>query len=296
VRQYTTGAQDYELPGPSGQPGKKGVLLERTKTTRAGDYLECEIYPVVLLEQGMRQRLRHKSPEAIERANRERARRSLERLLNANFTAGDLLLHLTMARPCPLDEMQRLVRNYIKRLKYRAGKRGAPCKYVYVIETTGEGDRMRHHVHMVLSSGGGWITRDEAEGMWRHGLARADRCKRQEKGLAGFARYITQRKETQRRLMRRSWGASKNLKQPAVTIADKKFSRAAAARIAQGIETDARRILEAKYPGYRLVEQPVIRWSDFLPGCYIYAFLERIRQDEHKTGTNAGARARAVIL
>lgn len=278
MRQYITTAADYTMEAQQGQGGKKGVLLERTKTIKAGDFLECEIFPVVQIDQGKRQRLRQKSPEAIQKANRERARRKLERLLNANFGPGDLLLHLTMAKPCPFADMQRLVRNYVQRLKGRAKKAGVPCKYVYVIETTGEGERERHHVHMVLSAAGNWITRDQAEGLWKHGLARADRCQRQEKGLAGFARYITQRKETQRRLMRRSWGASKNLRQPTVTVSDHKFSRRAAEEIARGIQADARAILEKKYPGYRLIEQPTVRQSDFLPGCYIYAIMERVRE------------------
>lgn len=286
--------------GGRAEYGKKGVLLERTKTTRAGDFLECEIFPVVQMDSFNRQQRRQKSPEAIQKANRERARRQLERLLNANFGPGDLLLHLTMGKPCDLKTMQRLVRNYIQRLKYRARKRGAACKYVYVIETTGEGNRERHHVHMVMSAhpahkgpsaplkqntgvrlscvcGPGaeqLISRDEAENLWKHGLARADRAQKQEKGLCGFARYITQRKETQRRLMKRSWGASKGLKQPTVTVADKKFSRGAAEKIVRDLAGDARRILEGKYPGFRLIEQPRIRWSDFLPGCYIYAMLE----------------------
>lgn len=286
MRKYITTAEDYEREGRSfagaqddrrGKRAGKGVLMERTKTIKAGDFLECEIFPVVLIDQGGRQRLRQKSPEAIQRANRERARRKLERLLNANFGPGDLLLHLTMAQPCPFSDMQRLVRNYVNRLKGRAKKAGVPCKYVYVIETTGEGERERHHAHMVLSAAGNWITRDQAEGLWKHGLARADRAQRQEKGLAGFARYITQRKETQRRLMKRSWGASKNLKQPTVTVSDRKFTRGTADQIARDMRGDARRILEKKYPGYRLIEQPTIRQSDFLPGCYIYAFMERVR-------------------
>ena len=284
MRKYVTAAEDYpmedgELLRSAQEDGrnKRGVLLERTKTTKAGDYLECEIFPVVQTENGTRQERRQKSTEAIRKANRERARRKLEQLLNTNFGPGDLLLHLTMAQPCPYEEMLRAVRRYIARLKYRAGKTCTPCKYVYVIETTGEGAKERHHAHLILSAKGGWIDRDEAEKLWPHGLARADRAQKQEKGLCGFARYITQRKETQRRLMKRSWGASKGLKQPTVTVADKKFSRAAADKIARGMEGDARTMLEKKYPGYRLVEMPVIRWSDFLPGCYIYAFMERIR-------------------
>lgn len=275
MRQYITTEQDYGLEAPQGQGGQKGILWERTKTTKAGDFLECEIFPVVLVDSTNRQHRRQKSREAIERANAERARRHLERLLNTNFKEGDLLLHLTMASPCSFENMQRLVRNYIQRLKYRARKRHTPCKYVYVIETTGEGERMRHHVHMVMN---GWIGRDEAEKLWHHGLARADRAQKQEKGLAGFARYITQRKETQRRLMKRAWGASKGLKQPTVTVSDSRFSRRQAATIADNVNADARAVFEKKYPGYRLIMDSVkVRQSLFLPGAYIYAMMERAK-------------------
>ena len=274
---FTT-EQDYALPDrPQGKSGRAGVLMQRTKTVKAGDFLECEIFPVVMMDSAQREKRRKKSKEEITRANEERARRKLERLLNANFGEGDLLLHLTMAKPCPYAEMQQAVRNYIARLKYRAEKTCTACKYVYVIETTGEGERQRHHVHMVLGTRDGqWITRDAAECLWKHGLARADRCQRQEKGLCGFARYITMRKATQERLMRRSWGASKGLRQPTVTVSDRKFTRGAAGRIARGVEEDARAIFEKKYPGYRLIQDSVkIKYSDFLPGAYIYAFMEK---------------------
>lgn len=292
ARVYVTDTADYTLDTPSGAE-KRGVLLERTRTIKSGDYLECEIFPVVLMDNATRAARRQKSPEAIQRANAERARRHLERLMNANFGPGDLLLHLTMAKPCPYEEMRRELRNYIARLKYKAGKTCTPCKYVYVIETTGEGERMRHHVHMVLSArtapqGEPWITRDEAEQLWTHGLARCDRAQKQEKGLCGFARYITQRKETQARLMKRSWGASKGLINPDAnaTVSDRKFSRAAVGRIVADVEQNARALFEKKYPGYRLVEQPVIRYSEFLPGAYVYAFMER-RESTRPDGRDA---------
>ena len=279
MQRYTPTEQDFDREAP-GSAGKSGILLERTKTTRAGDYLECEIFPVVLTDHGNRAERRRKSREAMIRYNEERARRHLERLLNANFHPGDLLLHLTMGKTCDLGTMQRVVRNYIARLKYRARKSCTPCKYVYVIETTGEGERERHHIHMALSAEGNWISRDEAEKLWRHGLARADRAQRQERGLCGFARYITQRKETQRRLRRRSWGASKGLINPDAhaTVSDRKFSRAACGRILRDIQSNARGEFEKRYPGYRLILDSVkVRYSDFLPGAYIYAMMVRER-------------------
>lgn len=275
MRKYTSTPEDYTLDTRPERPGKRGILLERTKTIKAGDYLECEIFPMVLMEPGIREARRKRTPEQMREINRRNAVKKLERLMNANFTAGDLMPHLTMDRPCSFEEMQKIVRNFFQRLRRLAAKRGAVMRYIYVIETKQERGYQRHHLHGLIN--GGWITRDEIEKLWGHGLSRVDRVQQQEKGLAGFARYITQQKTTQERLMRRSWGASKGLRQPTVTVADHKFSRAAAAKIARDLEGDARTILEKKYPGYRLIEQPVIRYSDWLPGCYVYAMMERRR-------------------
>lgn len=285
MRKYTSTPEDFTLDRPE-RPGKRGILLERTKTIKSGDYLECEIFPMVLMEPGIREARRKRTPEQMREINRRNAVKKLERLMNANFTAGDLMPHLTMDRPCPFEEMQKIVRNFFQRLRRLAAKRGAVLRYIYVIETKQEHGAQRHHLHGVISarqaqgpscgqSAENLITRDEIEKLWGHGLARVDRVQQQEKGLAGFARYITQQKTTQERLMRRSWGASKGLRQPTVTVADHKFSRAAAAKIARDLEGDARTILEKKYPGYRLIEQPVIRYSDWLPGAYIYAFMQK---------------------
>ena len=269
---YIPQAEEYERPTPR-RGYQKGVLMQKTRTIKAGDYLECEIFPVVEMEPGIRERKRRKSPEAIRRINEKNAVKSLERLANANFSEKDLMPHLTMDKPCDLETMLRTVQNFIRRLKRRAKKRGAACKYIYVIETTGEGARQRHHVHMLLN--GGWISRDEVEALWMHGLARVDRVQRQEKGLCGFVRYITMRKETQARLLSRRWGSSKGLKQPEITVSKHKFSRRAADAIARAAEGDAKTIFEKRYPGYQLIEQPLIRYSEFLPGVYIYAMMRR---------------------
>ena len=268
-----TREEDFELAGPGALT--RGRMRMRTKTIRSGDFLECEIYPMVPVDSSTRAKHRERSPESIRKANERAAVRNLERLLNCNFGPGDLLVHLTCADGCGFEEMRRRVRNWLRRCKARYERRGEEFAYVYVIETTGTGDRERHHLHAVIRKGS--LTRDDLERIWGHGLARVDRCQKMEKGLAGFAHYITQKKETQERLMARRWGCSKGLRRPKVTVSDTKFSRSAAQRIAEAAEMDARAEFEKRYPGYRLVEQPLVRRSDWMPGAYIYAFMERIR-------------------
>lgn len=250
---------------------KKGVLLYRTKTIKAGDYLECEIFPVVDIEKGEKSKRRKPSREAQKKLNIANAQKRLSRIMNANFGPGDLLVHLTMEKPCEEEEMRRGVGNFLRRLRRKMSKNGGVLKYIYVIESTGSGERKRWHVHMVMN--GGYLSRDEVERLWKHGLSRVDRCQRQEKGLFGFAMYITQRKETQEKLLQRRWACSQGLKQPVILTSDKKFSRRAAMRIATAAEMDAREEFEKRYPGYQIIEQPTVKYSDMLPGAYIYAMM-----------------------
>ena len=267
ARGYTPDGSEYQSTQPR-HPGKRGMLLQRTKTIRAGEFLECEIYPVLDADMGRAAREK-KTPEAQRRLNIRNAKKRLERLANENFGCGDMLCHFTYPGVLPEEGIVRITKNFMDRLRGRFNKRGRKLEYIYVIEVT----KKQWHIHMLLR--GGVLSRDEVEKAWGHGLARADRYQDQAKGLAGFANYITQSKDTQERLLKRRWACSKGLRQPRITTSDSKFSRAMAARLAQETMEDARTLFAKKYPGYYLVEQPAVRYSDFLPGVYIYAFLRK---------------------
>lgn len=275
MRTYTPPETCYQETRPTRET-RKGVLMVRTKTIKSGDYLESEIYPVVdgEWERGTR---KGKTLEQMQKHNFRRAQKRLERLLNCNFGPGDLLPHLTCAKPLTEEEMLRVARNFIRRLKRAMRKAGSELRYLYVIESTGEGANRKWHIHMAMN--GGALSRDQVEAIWGQGLARVDRVQKQEKGLCGFAQYITMRKETQARLLRRRWACSKGLKQPRETVSQSKFTRGATRKIETWVRNSDMASLRAhyakKYPGYELTEEPRIRYSDFLPGVYVYAFLRR---------------------
>jgi len=272
---YIPDEEEYRSEEP--RHGQKGVLLMRTRTIRAGEYLEAEIYPVIDQEHAPRER-RKKSTEQMRAANIRRARKTLERILNANFGPGDLIAHFTCEEEMTEDEFTAVRRSFMDRLRRAYKRAGQRLKYAYVTEITGSGDRRRYHVHMVL--GGGPLSRDEVEGLWRAGLARADRVKMQEHGLAGIAYYITQHKSAQERMMAHKWAASRGLINPEksrrlCTVSDHKFSRAAAARLDKAVREDAERVFAKRYPGYQLIDWRV-SYSDFLPGVYVRAFMRRL--------------------
>lgn len=268
ARGYMPEGWEYTQEQPT-FTGKRGVLLQRTKTIKAGEFLECEIFPVLDIEHG-RAAKAGKTPERMRVVNLRNARKQIERLANANFGPGDMLCHFTYPGTMEENEIRRITRNFMGRLRGAFKKRGAALEYIYVIETA----KKQWHIHMLLR--GGVLTRDEVEAVWGHGLARADRYQNQDKGLAGFANYITRSKDTQERILKRRWACSKGLRQPKITTSDSKFSRRAAAKLAQETMEDARALFAKKYPGYYLVEQPAVHYSDFLPGVYIYAFMRKI--------------------
>jgi len=266
----------YDRREPGRASGQKGVLVQRTKTIKAGDYLEAEIFPVLdrSWSEAARAEKRKRTPERMRAVNLRNARKRLERLLNANFGVNDLLAHLTSEDCCDEGAFRRQVRNFMAKLRRVFKRAGAILKYIYVIEATGQEGRRRYHVHMALP--GGVVSRDELEKMWSHGLARVDRCQEQPKGLAGFANYITQHKDAQEKILARKWACSRGLKQPRITTSDSRFSRRSAQTLAAAVYADAAKLFAKKYPGYQLIEEPAVRYSDFLPGVYVYAHMRKI--------------------
>ena len=269
---YTPAEWEYQDQGAR-EYRKKGIMLYRTKETYAGEFLDVEMYPVIDMDHAGHGR-GNRTKEAQKKLNAKNAQKKLARLMNANFGKGDLLVHLTCAKNEDEETAMRQARNFISRLRTRARKAGVALKYIYVIETTGENEHMRHHIHMVMN--GGWIERDDVEKLWGNGLSRVDRYQEQDGGLKGFAMYITNRKSTQEKLLKRKWASSKNLIKPITKESSTRFSRRAAMKIAMNAETDAKKEFEKRYPGYRLIEMPEIRYSDMMPGAYIYASLRRM--------------------
>lgn len=253
---------------------RQGVSLYRTSTVTAGQTREIDIYPIwdnrQVARTASKERAKHR--EAQRKVDRRNAVKRLRRLINQNFTAGDVLITntYTPGRDPKSDEAaQRNMQNYIRRIKRLRRKMGLPeLKYVYVTEVThSEARGTRYHHHMILSGG---IDRDQLERMWKMGHSNSRTARPDRDWLGGFAHYITKAKETQEKALQRGWNCSKNLTQPHMTHADHKISIRKAQRIARQMEDEGRRILEKENPGYELTEI-IVRHSQYAPGVYIYA-------------------------
>lgn len=294
----------YDLP--KGEYSAREVGGISTKTIRAGDSLEVECFPITSISQGAKREARRRaSSRAQEKLNLNNARKRIRRLLEANFHAGDIVLHPTFdygfidrafanledelrvwkksGFPMDEDDARRIIKNYIARIRRLIRRRGGnpkDFKYIYVIETTREprdGDfralPARYHYHMVISSLG-ILNAEDLNALWSYGYTKAEPLDFRFNGLEGLSKYITKQRSFHRR-----WARSKNLQEPEERISCRKVSRRRAALVAADVQANAREIFEKLYPGYTL-EEAVVKYSDFVAGAYIYARMRRRIDDQ----------------
>lgn len=312
AERHTVDASRYEILFADGRSdtGAVGPGWIRTKTTKAGDMLDVESYPMIVSAEVRRTvdvAKKNATRAAQERVNAEHSRKRLTALLDANFGSGDVVLTATYdygvydfgminmqdhrkmleAKQLPesFEDVMHHKDNFIRRVR-RAIKRlgGDPkeLKYIWVIEAgkeTPDTDPNRlprkYHLHMVISHPlikSRAISRDTLEEMWGHGMTRCDPVQPDNNGLIRLGRYLTKQRKHNRR-----WSGSRNLKQPTIAISDRKMSLRRSERIAADVRANAEEIYKKLYPGYTLTEAPVIKYSDYIGGAYIYARLRRVR-------------------
>lgn len=287
-----------------------GVLSQRTRTRKAGQLLYCACYPVwdrstekqaTKKLEGIREQSRTR--EAQRHLNAKNAQRKLEVLLNENFGPGDLLLSCTYRddeQPEDDKAAHRDIVNMLKRVKTLYRRHGLPSpRYVYVTEVEEKSRGRCYHHHLVLEGG---VDRDALEACWAvrfSGHCNSRIVRYQPEGLTGFARYITKHAQgytRQQVTTRRRWCASKGLRFPPATIADRKISRRRVERIAEAVEARpsmAREVLEKVYPGYTLLEVEV-KTSKWAAGAYMYAVMTKKPTLEDVIRSKAHGRRRSA--
>lgn len=245
-----------------------------TKTEKAGDTLVLTVYPILGRSDRAKAEAARKamSRERQNRYNRERARRRLALLMDANFGKNDLHVTLTYrGTPPDYEQARKDVRNYLRAVKRMREKAGLPeMKYIYVLEEEGaDGEKRRIHVHLMMTGG---ISREALEEKWGRGYANCDRLQPEEgTGLLELARYFT---KLEREKHRRAWSASKNLRQPRTTVSRTRMSNAKVRRLCQEMPGSAAEIMGKLYPAYKLgAVEPYV--SDWIPGVYLRIRLRR---------------------
>ena len=127
-----------------------GVLRYRTKTTKSGEMLESEVFPIWETGAEAKRARKAVTREAQRRLNDRNAVRKLVRLVSCNFGREDLMVTLTYGdeRIPGFREVQRDVRNFLRRMKDRRMKAGlGELKYIYSVEG------FRHEAESVAEQG-----------------------------------------------------------------------------------------------------------------------------------------------
>lgn len=194
----------------------------------AGKTIEvCKYYSVRWHSVGEKRGQRAKeTSEAQKKVNQRQASKTLRRILNHNFTDGDLLVRLDFSKNKPKDsnEMQSLMSKAIRKLRKAYKRLGKELKYVYVKEIGSKGGR---HVHMVINK----CDTDTLRNCWEHGGIHIDPLisnGEYSKIADYFIKYAAKTEETEGELIGKRWYASRNIKKPIVkkrVISANKFNK-----------------------------------------------------------------------
>ena len=293
-------ATDYELlfDLPVGEYNGAGVDGVRTKTYRAGRSLEVMVYPrTKLTQEARREAARRRSRPSMARINARNRELQHMRILEANFTARAQVVMLSYAYPvedygmCDLKELseyydanglpwevetvQRHKRNFLAKLKRRviaAGGNADDLKWDITIEEgkepAGVGLPAKFHMHCVIEGPG--ISRETVEACWTFGRTHCDPFDMANDGPKRLAAYLNKQRHPGR-----WWSHSRNLTIPRPNVSDRKVSRRRLSLLAADVKKNGAEIFAKLYPGYKLVEEPVVTFSDFVTGAYVYARMRR---------------------
>lgn len=251
---------------------KEGLVksVYATKTIKAGNQFEVEIYPEFTKKEADVAKL-VKTNKAQKNLNSKNARKRLERLINNNFTDGDLWITMTYSPenlPQNIEEAQKNMQNFIGRINYRRKKEGLEkAKYIYVTEYN-EKKNVRCHHHLIMDCG---LDMDTVEKLWKKGKRNnVRRVSGDENGLSGLAQYLTKDPAGRKR-----WSSSTNLKKPKESKSYSTFKASHVKKIVEG-RTSIKEIVEKKY-SKMIYTYEEIKYNKFNGKFYIYVRMRERR-------------------
>lgn len=251
--------------------------LYRTTTTKSPNtksgkvLLEAQIYPSFLNREDMpKTKKKRESKPSQTNLNHKNSKRYLIRLININFTEGDLWCTFGWDEehfPENEERARKDIQNFIKKINRRRKKAGKEnIKYIYILAYC---DYERPHFHIIMTGEG--MDRDELEKMWT-------KCKRKNTRriqpdddflLTGIATYISKNPHGSKR-----WCPSQNLEKPQKpTRSYSKFRKRQVEKMAKDFE-ELKANMEKAYEGYRFLDAEV-KYNGVTAAFYIYARMIR---------------------
>ena len=250
----------------------------REKKIYCGDqYREVDIFKytntqAITARRGKRSKKVKESEPKQKNLNDKNARRYLVQLGNLNFAHDKTALNISNTYsnknlPQTIEEAEREITNYLRRVQYRREKEGLPpLKYLLVTAySTGEDGQtlVRIHHHIIMNGG---LPREMVEDMWTHervnwkkwkedpayreniehiGYVNADRLQADENGIAALCTYFVKQPGGKKR-----WSSSQNLERPTSRPNDSRYSYRQVEKLAKA--RPSREFWEKQYPGWTL--------------------------------------------
>ncbi|MBQ8043618.1 MAG: hypothetical protein IJ272_05655 [Clostridia bacterium] len=244
-----------------------------TKEYRLQKQLEIEIYPEFTRKEIEEDKsIKKANKKAQKNLNDKNSRKQLIRLINKNFTDGDLWMTVTYDAkylPSSMEEALKNMQNYIRRINYRLKKKGLEkAKYVYVSEYN-EKHSVRYHHHIVMRCG---LTMDELESLWKFGgRNETRRIRTDEYGIVGLAKYVSKAKKNCKHEKR--WCSSNNLEKVTFRKNHYKFKKK---KVEEMIRDNnlIKHYMETTYKDYYLLDADVY-FNEVNGRWYISAHMRR---------------------
>ena len=155
------------------------------------------------------------SADAVKKNNKRRVAKKLRRLIDTNFMPGDLYMTLTYKKGTSktLEEVEKDLRNFIKRLGYRYEKLGQPLKWIAAVGIKAP------HVHLIINTIDGFNYMKDMANVWGLGFIDIKPLYIEGRYMA-LAEYLVKHKEENEKKLgvslknKRAYMSSRNLKQP----------------------------------------------------------------------------------
>lgn len=221
----------------------------------SGDYMEIDIYPVRKISKSRKAKYKPSS-ETQKKLNQKNAARRLTWLIQENFGTNDYYIGLNYPAEYDVNlaEADKLLKNWLRRIKRKYQKAGFDFKY---ITTTEIGEKKHRPHHHIICSGelGASILRQEWDKQFEAykkkpstSFSHAKHLQFTRTGLAGIAFYTCKDPS----LAYRSYNCSKNLRRPEAENRDGRIS----GKKLQELRADCFNAeeFEKLYPGYEFVD------------------------------------------
>lgn len=229
--------------------------LMRESRHRSGDYLEIDIFPVRKVPNSRKAKYKPSS-DTQKKLNQKNAARRLTWLIQENFGTNDYYVGLNYpaSYDVNLAEADKLLKNWLRRIKRKHQKAGIEFRY---ITTTEIGDNRHRPHHHIICSGelGAKVLRQEWDKQFEAyktkpttSFSHAEQLQFTRTGLAGVAIYTCKDPS----LAYRSYNCSKNLRRPEAENRDGRIS----GKKLQELRADCfnAEAFEKLYPGYEFVD------------------------------------------